>query len=445
MVYKHFNFALIWRWFLMLGIAIAIGVLWGLYMSWEWIAVLIIAEIIVSYSFFRFTNQTHRKIHYLIQAVKNEDSSLLFNDTGGGRVLNELHNSLNELNQIIKEKNIRNKMNERYFSEILLHIGTAIVVFNEKGFVVNTNQAALRLFDLHTFTHLKQLDKANMGLRQICEQISTYNGKSVLLKKGGETVQLSVRSSVIQLRDETITLATFQDIRGELESKELDSWVKLIKVLNHEIMNSLAPVTSIAQSLGSVWQERNGEQPDSLLISQTVNGLNVIGERGQALMRFVESYRLFTRMPELKLITIGMHSFFDRLRILTSPLKEEHDVEIQFVSCDNDFSVKMDEQLMVQVIINVIKNAIQALEGVENPRVTISCQPVKGQNAEIMVMDNGSGVPDEIKDEIFIPFFTTRTEGTGIGLSYSRQIIRSHGGTINLRSSPGSTVFLVRW
>jgi two-component system, NtrC family, nitrogen regulation sensor histidine kinase NtrY len=445
MVYKHFNFALIWRWFLMLGLAISIGLLWGFHVRWEWIVVLIIALIISSYNFFHFSNQTHRKIYYLIQAAKNEDSSILFNTKGNGRVLNELHKSLNELNLIIREKNIRNKMNERYFSEILLHIGIAIVVFNEKGFVVNTNQAALRLFDLHTFTHLKQLDKTNMGLRQICEQISNYNGKSVLLKKGGETVQLSVRSSVIQLRDETITLATFQDIRGELESKELDSWVKLIKVLNHEIMNSLAPVTSIAQSLGSAWQERNTDNPDPLLIDQTVNGLNVIGDRGHALMRFVESYRMFTRMPELKLADIGMHSFFDRLRILTSPLKEDHDVEIQFVSCTDDFVVKMDEQLMVQVIINLIKNAIQAMEGIEKPRVEISCQSVQGHNAEIRVADNGKGIPDEIKDEIFIPFFTTRSEGTGIGLSYSRQILLAHGGSVNFRSGPGSTVFLVRW
>jgi two-component system, NtrC family, nitrogen regulation sensor histidine kinase NtrY len=445
MVYKHFNVALVWRWFLMLGLALSMGLLWGFHVRWEWMVVLTIALIISSYDFFQFSNQTHRKIHYLIQAAKNEDSSIFFKTNGSGRVLNELHNSLNELNQIIKEKNIRNRMNERYFSEILLHIGIAIVVFNEKGFVVNTNQAALRLFGLHTFTHLKQLDKANTGLRQICEQISTYNGKSVLLKKGGETVQLSVRSSVIQLRDETITLATFQDIRGELESKELDSWVKLIKVLNHEIMNSLAPVTSIAQSLGSAWQERNGEQPDPLLIDQTVNGLNVIGDRGHALMRFVESYRMFTRMPELKLVDIGMHSFFDRLRILTSPMKEDHDVEIQFESCADDFTVRMDEQLMVQVIINLIKNAIQAMEGVKRPRVEISCESVPGQNAEIRVVDNGKGIPDEIKDEIFIPFFTTRPEGTGIGLSYSRQILIAHGGSISFRSSRDGSVFLVRW
>jgi two-component system, NtrC family, nitrogen regulation sensor histidine kinase NtrY len=445
MVYNYFNFALIWRWFLMIALALTIGLLWGSEVRWEVIAALIVAEIIVSWSFIRFFNQTHRNIQYFIQAVKNEDSSILFPDRGGGRVLDELHRGLNELNQIIKEKNIRNRMNERYFSEILLHIGTAVVVFNKNGFVINTNQAALRLFGLHTFTHLRQLDKADKGLSKIFGHISTYNGKSVLMKKGSETIQLSVRSSVIQLRDETITLATFQDIRGELENKELDSWVKLIKVLNHEIMNSLAPVTSIAQSLESAWQERNGEQPDPVLVDQTVNGLNVIGDRGQALMRFVESYRMFTRMPELKLTYVGIHSFFDRLSILTSPLKENHHIQIKFLPCESDFQVCMDEQLMVQVIINLIKNAIEAMEGVDHPRVEISCQPVQGKNAEIRVTDNGKGIPDEIKEEIFIPFFTTRAQGTGIGLSYSRQILIAHGGSIHFRSHPGRTVFTVRW
>lgn len=445
MDYKMYNFALLWRLLLLLLLAISIGLVVGFAMAWEIIIALIVVLVVILFSLIRFLNQTHRKIQYFIQAVKNEDSSLLFSDNASGRVLSELHKSLNELNHIIQKKNIRNRMNERYFSEILLHIGTAVVVFNEKGFVVNTNQAALRLFGLHTFTHLRQLEKADKGLIRIFEKITAYNGKSVLMKKGGDTIQLSVRSSVIQLRDETITLATFQDIRGELENKELDSWVKLIKVLNHEIMNSLAPVTSIAQSLSSVWQERGGEQPSQLLIDQTVNGLNVIGDRGQALMRFVESYRLFTRMPELKLADIGMHSFFDRLSILTSPLKEEHEVEIRFLPCNNDFIARMDEQLMVQVIINLIKNAIQALEDVESPRVEISCHAAPGQNAEIEVKDNGNGIPEEIKDEIFIPFFTTRSEGTGIGLSYSRQILRAHGGTINFRSDAGDTVFSVRW
>ncbi|TVQ17352.1 MAG: hypothetical protein EA361_02550 [Bacteroidetes bacterium] len=445
MVYRHFNFALIWRILLMIVIALSIGLLWGFNVGWDLLAVLIIAEIIVTYSFIRFLNQTHRKIHYFIQSVKNEDTSILFRDNGGSKVLNELHKSLNELNQIIQEKNIRNKMNERYFSEILFHIGTAVVVFNKNGFVINTNQAALDLFGLHTFTHLKQLAKTDENLPQIFEEIIHYNGKSAVMKKGSDTMQLSVRSSEIRLRDETVILATFQDIRGELESKELDSWLKLIKVLNHEIMNSLAPVTSIAQSLESAWQERTGMVPDRQIIDQTVNGLNVIGDRGEALMRFVESYRMFTRMPELNMTNISICAFFDRLSILASPLKEEHKVPVKFLHPETDFLVKMDEQLMIQVILNLVKNGIQALSGIANPMLQITSKSLTGNTAEIVVADNGCGIPESIKDEIFVPFFTTKTEGSGIGLSYSRQILRAHGGSISCRSNPGNTEFFVKW
>lgn len=445
MDYRNFNFALWWRLVLLLGIAVSMGLMLGFSMHWEWMIVSGVALIVILINLIRFLNQTHRKIHYFIQAVKNEDSSNLFQRKTGSRVLNELHESLNELNQIIHQKNLRNKMNERYFSEILLHIGTAVVAFNQKGFVVNTNQAALHLLGLNTFTHLRQLDKADKSLMPVFQQITDYNGKTIFMNKGGESVQLSVRTSQLKLRDEIITLATFQDIGNELESKELDSWVKLIKVLNHEIMNSLAPVTSIAQSLEAAWKQKNHPMPDAQLVDQTVNGLHVIGDRGQALMRFVESYRMFTRMPDLKLTDVGMHAFFDRLSILTSPLKEEHEVEIRFMYCHDDFLVKMDEQLMVQVIINLIKNAIQALEKTEAPRIEISCRALQQQNAEIQVADNGHGIAEEIKDEIFIPFFSTRTQGTGIGLSYSRQILRAHGGTIHFNSNAKGTAFCVKW
>jgi len=445
MVYRYFHFALVWRILLMVVIALSLGMVLAYKVSWELILVLIIVLIVVIYNLIHFLNQTHRNIHYFIQAVKNEDTSILFRERGSSRVLNELHKSLNELNHIIQEKNIQTKMKERYFSEILFHIGTAVVVFNKKGFVINTNQAALDLFGLHTFTHLKQLAKTDHNLPKLLQEIMHYDDKSVLMKKGSDTLQLSVRSSEIRLRDETVILATFQDIRGELESKELDSWIKLIKVLNHEIMNSLAPVTSIAQSLESAWKDRTENLNDNQIIEQTVNGLKIIGERGEALMRFVESYRMFTRMPMLKLKSISIYDFFDRLSILASPMKEANGIPISFVPPETDFSVKMDEQLMIQVILNLIKNSIQALNGISNPMVQITCKPTQEKTAEFIITDNGCGISDTIKDEIFIPFFTTKPDGTGIGLSYSRQILRAHGGTISFNSKPGKTEFFLRW
>ncbi len=445
MVYKQFNIALSYRLAAIVLLALAIGLSIGFLVDWLYVAGLIIVEVVVLTRFFVFVNQTNSKINYFIQAVKNEDTTLVFPEKTGNHILNELHASLNELNKILKDRSIRIRMKERYFSEILQHIGTAIVVFNEKGFVINTNQAALKLFGLQVFTHLVQLDKVDALFRRSLSKIGDSPFLSLSLKKNGELIQLSVRCSEIKLRDETVTLVTLQDIRGELESKELDSWSKLIKVLNHEIMNSLAPVTSIAQSLGAIWKGKTGAGFVDAEVVKTVDGLGVIEERGEALMRFVQSYRMFTKMPELKLSEVSMCALIDRLSILVSPLKDDRNVTIHFTQPSADFVVRMDEHLMVQVIINLVKNSVHAVKDVSHPLVEVTCKPFAQHSAEILVRDNGIGIPAEIKDEIFIPFFTTKTDGSGIGLSYSRQILRAHGGTIFFSSTPGATVFTVRW
>lgn len=445
MVYKQFNIALSYRLAVIVLLAVALGFSIALSVEWLYVAALILVEMVVLVRFFVFVNQTNSKINYFIQAVKNEDTTLVFPEKSGNHILNELHASLNELNKILKDRSIRIRMKERYFSEILQHIGTAIIVFNEKGFVINTNQAALKLFGLQVFTHLVQLDKVDPLFRRALTKIGRSPFLSLNIKKNGELIQLSVRCSEIKLRDETVTVVTLQDIRGELESKELDSWSKLIKVLNHEIMNSLAPVTSIAQSLGAIWKNKAGAGTVDAEVAKTIDGLGVIEERGEALMRFVQSYRMFTKMPELKLSEVSMSALFDRLSILVSPLKDGRDVTIHIIRPSADFVVRMDEHLMAQVLINLVKNSVHAATDVLNPLVEITCKPLALGSAEIMVSDNGSGIPAEIKDEIFIPFFTTKTDGSGIGLSYSRQILRAHGGTIFFNSTPGATTFTVRW
>lgn len=444
MAYKHFNKSLVFKLILLILNSIALGFFIG-YHYWQGIILLLVAlEILIFVRFILFFNQTNRQINFFIQAVKNEDATLLFPKNTGNKIIDELHVSLNELNQIIQQTRIKNSLKEKYFSEILHNIGTAVIVFNNKGFVINTNQAALNLFGLQTFTHLSQLDKVDPHFKSELIKFDNLHSQSLLLNRNDENLQLSIRCTIINLKDEDVKLITLQDIRGELERKELDSWVKLIKVLNHEIMNSLVPVTSIAQSLIDIWQSK--EDNNDIEVKRTIKGLDVIVERGEALMRFVESYRLFTRMPELHISEIGMQALFDRLSILVSPMKEQFGASIVFIAPELDFSVKVDEQLIVQVIINLVKNSAEAVSGKDDALVEVFC--CKGEtvnHAEINVCDNGSGIPSEIADEIFVPFFTTKTTGSGIGLSYSRQILRAHGGTIKCYSKPGETRFTARW
>lgn len=450
MAYKHFNRSLLFKVSLLVINSIVLGFCLGWYRPPELIVLLVVLEITFIARLIILFNHTNRQINFFIQAVKNEDTSLLFPRNTGNSTINELHKSLNELNQIIQQSRIKNQLKEQYFSEILHNIGTAVIVFNNKGFVINTNQAALSLFGLQTFTHLSQLDKVDAHFKTELFRFNNQQSQSLLLRRLNENLQLSVRCTILNLKDEEVKLITLQDIRGELERKELDSWVKLIKVLNHEIMNSLVPVTSIAQSLKEIWKAKEGRHEDGnareMDVTRTINGLDVIVERGEALMRFVESYRLFTRMPDLHLSEISMQALFDRLSILVSPMKEQYGVSIQFYTPEPDFLVKLDEQLMVQVIINLVKNSAEAVSSDNKGLIEIRCSKNEtGKKTEITVADNGPGIPPEIADEIFVPFFTTKTTGSGIGLSYSRQILRAHGGTINCYSKPGNTVFTVRW
>ncbi|MFT3737601.1 MAG: ATP-binding protein [Breznakibacter sp.] len=448
MAFKHFNTRMGLYIALVVANSVALGVV-GVQYGWGYaLTTLLLAEMALVAGLVRFFGQTNRQISFFIQAVKNDDTSLRFPVQTGNPVIDELHNSLNELNQVVQETKIRSRIKEQYFGEILKHIGTAVVVFNQRGFVVLTNQAALDLFGLQVFTHLSQIDKTDPRFKADLLAFSHTQAQPLVLCRQQQKIPLSVRSTVLHLKDEQLKMVTLQDIRGELERKELDSWVKLIKVMNHEIMNSLAPVTSIAQSLKDIWQAhassttQDDEGPE---VKRTVNGLDVIVERGEALMRFVESYRLFSRMPDLHLTPVSMQALFDRLSILVSPLKEQFSISIVFKSPDPDFTVMVDEHLMVQVVVNLVKNAAEALVSTPYGHVQVGCVPNPAGQCDISVTDNGPGIAPELMDEIFIPFFTTKQSGSGIGLSYSRQILRAHSGSVLCRSVPGRTTFVVSW
>ncbi len=448
MAYKHYNRLLFVRILALVLIPFLIGFLSAKLQSVFLILFLSGFEMIMIYEMINFLNKSNRQINFFIQAIKNDDTTLRFPIKTGNSIINDLHLSLNELNIILQQAKVKSQIKERYFSEILHNIGVGIMIYNEKGFVTEVNPAALELFGLQNLTHLLQLDRIDKRFKEELEAITHLNKQVIILRKANEQIHIITRCSVINLMDENLKLITLQDIRGELERKELDSWVKLIRVLSHEIMNSLAPVTSIAQSLRGIWKEKFEADPALIAddeVNSTLKGLEVISERGEGLIRFVQSYRMLTKVPIPHISNVSMKNLFDRLSILVSPMKEEYGVSIIFYQPEPDFDVQIDEQLMVQIVINLVKNAAEALIETQNPTIEISGKSLYYGETEISVKDNGPGIPEEIIDEIFVPFFTTKENGTGIGLSHSRQIMRAYGGTINCISKPGETVFKLQW
>jgi signal transduction histidine kinase len=243
-----------------------------------------------------------------------------------------------------------------------------------------------------------------------------------------------------------MVILSLQDIKHELDEKELESWMKLIRVLMHEIMNSITPITSLSETLSNLYSKGDSpvfpEQITNKTIATTLQGLNVIKEQGKGLMSFVESYRKLTRVPEPDKKLFKVVDLMNRVGILYNSLEKSEQIKLSFSVKNPDLEIYADQNMISQVLINLVKNALEANENNSSGRISLVAELNNSQKAEICVIDNGPGISEENLDKIFVPFFTTRQNGSGIGLSISKQIMRVHGGNLKVRSIPGKeTVF----
>lgn len=406
--------------------------------------------IILVVNLVNYLNSTNRKISYFLESVHNEDSTLSFPTNISDQSIREIYQGLNKVNKQIQELKIESRQQEQYFQTLLEHVATGIVTFNDKGFVLHANSAAKKMFGVDVLTHINQLERVNRNLFQSIRNIQPFEQKlvSVITERG--TIQLSLKSTSFKVKNNELMLLSVQDIRNELDEKELDSWMKLIRVLMHEIMNSIAPITSLSESLCKFFTiDGRPALPEELTeatIGTTVRGLNVIKEQGNGLMLFVESYRKMTRLPKPDKIVFKVEDLVTRIKVLYSSLENSEKVKLTVTVNPPEMELVADENQISQVLINLAKNALQANEKNPEGKIQISVSYNTDRRPEICVTDNGPGIPDEILEQIFVPFFTTRENGSGIGLSLSRQIMRLHGGSLQVRSVPNKeTVFCLRF
>lgn len=402
--------------------------------------------LLIIFNLIGYLNGTNRKISYFLDSVKNDDSTLSFPTHINDITIRELHEGFNNVNRQIQLLKIESRQQEQYYQTLLEHVATGILTFDQHGFVIHANAAVKKMLTVEVLTHINQLERINRNLFQAIRNIKPFEQKlvSVATKRG--TIQLSLKASSFKLKDNELIMLSLQDIRNELDEKELDSWMKLIRVLMHEIMNSIAPITSLSESLCKYYMvEGRTVRPEELTestINTTLRGLNVIREQGNGMMQFVESYRKLTRLPKPELKLFNVFDLFDRIKVLYSSLANSEKVRLTITINPPTIELLADENLISQVLINLLKNALEANENNADAKIHVFAGLNSEQRIEIRVADNGKGIPDEIIEQIFVPFFTTRENGSGIGLSLSRQIMRLHGGTLQVRSNPGKeTVF----
>jgi two-component system nitrogen regulation sensor histidine kinase NtrY len=414
--------------------------------SFRYSLICIIAIVILTISLISYLNSTNRKVRFFFDSVRNDDSSLSFPTDTKNKTFRELNLSMNTVNQQIQQLKIENRSQEQYFQILIEHLATGIITYDSKGYVLHANSSAKKLLSTEVLTHIQQIERLNEKLYQTIKNIKPSERRLISFKSDQDEIQISLKATSFRSNNAELVILSIQDIKSELDEKELESWMKLIRVLMHEIMNSITPITSLSESLSHIYGSQDNpvlpEQVTPRTITTTLQGLNVIKEQGKGLMSFVESFRKLTRVPEPEKKMFKVADLISRVQILYSSLEKSDKVSLVVSLKDTEQEIFADQNLISQVLLNLVKNALEANENNPDGQIKIVAGTYTNNRPEICVIDNGPGIPEENIDEIFVPFFTTRQTGSGIGLSISKQIMRLHGGNLKVKSVPGKeTVF----
>jgi two-component system nitrogen regulation sensor histidine kinase NtrY len=444
MAFNHHRHALMAL--LILLVVTSIGLGWTLFALRIHMAIIlgiaICVEVVLIY---RMLTATHREILFFFKALENDDTSIRYRSSRRNRIIDELHLYMDTLNQGFKEMKIRGELREQYFSRILENLSSGLLVVTKTGHIHHVNPEALRLLNIPQLTHLKALSEVNRRLFQKTMEMHSLEKVEITLRDGpGSRKVLGLQMVEINLKGEDLKVFTLNDLSAGMERKEIDDWIRLIRVMSHEIMNSLAPITSISTTLKELWSEPGSEsgsdETTELRIRQTIKGMDAIAEQSEGLTTFFESYRVLSRIPDPVRKEFQVCTLLAKLETLVSFNEEIAGILFSIHCEDPAMTVLADEQMIHNVLLNLVKNASQAVQETRHPTITVSGIHHEAQ-VIIEVADNGHGIPAEIADEIFMPFFTTRQKGTGVGLSYSRQVMNINGGRIEFDSVPGHTVF----
>lgn len=395
--------------------------------------------IILFFEVIHFLNGVNRKVAFFFDAVTNDDTTLHFTEQNRTRSFQQLHQSFNRLNEHIAELKIENAYRERFFHEMLKSSATGLIAIDQMGYVQQINDSALEFLNLPHIAHMDLLKQKNPDFYQRMQAIRPGQSITIKVLQGAELRLYSLKVALLNFDSNKYRLYSISDIKAEIEENELDSWQKLIRVMTHEIMNSVAPITSLSNTLSRIFIRSGNPLPVSEVtenhVRNIIDGLEVIENTGRGLMRFVEDYRQLTRIPSPVFKPIQIEHWLESIRMLVQPALHEKNIRFQ-LSVHNAPELIGDEKMLNQVLINLLNNAMDALANMEDKRIDLQVTGTSSGRITITVSDNGKGIPPDELEKIFIPFYTTKENGSGIGLSLSRKIMRLHRGSLSVISEP---------
>jgi two-component system nitrogen regulation sensor histidine kinase NtrY len=408
---------------------------------------LVVIWIIQILDFIHYVNKTNRLLNQFLQSLKYRD--FVNNPAEKDKSFKELNLSYNAIINEIKEAKIETASQHQYMQNTIENLGVGVITFDESGDVELINRAARDILGIRQLKNIHSLQSLKAGLPTTLLNLPLNQPKLITLEKDNEQLKLSLKRIHFRIRGRPIQLISIQNIKSELEEEELEAWQKLIRVLSHEIMNSVTPVKSLTNTIINMFEKHGTAKPvrelNDKIIRNSLDGLHAIENRSKGLLNFIESYRKLTRLPKPQLKMIGVAELFTSIINLMEVQIAEYGVTIETDVTPEDLTLYCDERLINQVLINLVTNSLQALQGKPNGRINLAGSQNKDEIL-LKVSDNGPGIPPEILDKIFIPFYTTRENGSGIGLSLSKQLMRQHNGTITVHSVPDEqTVFTLKF
>jgi two-component system, NtrC family, nitrogen regulation sensor histidine kinase NtrY len=430
-----------------LMLAASIGLLFFLFFTSGYKATLIILGFLISYqiySLLRYVDITNKELARFLQSIKYADFSQSFTHKQLGSSFNELYQSFNDVIGEFQKTRSEKEEQYKFVNTVMQHVGVGLITFTSDGKVHFINNSAKKIFRINQLYSIEHLDKIHTGMNKILRNLKPGEKVTVKITADSETQQLIVYAAEFKLKNRNYTLLSLQNILPELEEKEMQAWQNLIRVLTHEIMNSVTPISSLAGTVNHILngrQEYDQETKDDIKLA-----VETIQKRSEALVHFVDVYRSLARTPEPGFEIFRIKDLFNRVYKLLEPELNNRNVVLKTEVVPDKLDLTADPELVEQVLINLILNAIQSFSNHKNAEIKLAAYLDQWGKISLTVSDNGPGIPEELHEKIFIPFFTTKKEGSGIGLSLSRQIMRSHGGSIRVSSKQEEgTTFILRF
>jgi two-component system nitrogen regulation sensor histidine kinase NtrY len=417
----------------------------------EWYVYLLLSVPVIIYQvveFYRFQRKAHNELEQFVESVHYRDFSRYFDVKHASADIQPLRKGFNEINSTFKIISKEKETQYQYLQKILELVDTGILSYEEKtGEIVWMNESLKKMLQLPYLKTIYSLGKRDEELSKAIISLKPGESKIATARQERATFKVLLSATAFQTDGKIYKLIAFQNVNEALDETESKAWQKLLSVLTHEIMNSVAPISSLAETLKSRLQQSVSVlNNDSGSVDDLEIGIETIKRRSEGLLKFAETYRNLNRITTPNLRKVYVRDIFENLLQLMQPTLEQKSIEVETILKDTDLILEVDTNLLEQVLINLVVNAIEAVKDKPHPRIVLTAYVANNRKIVLKVADNGNGISPEVQEKIFIPFFSTKKSGSGIGLSLCKQIMMLHKGNISVQSVENEgTAFLLQF